>query len=127
MDFVNQNYLISCQCLNSVIKHALGYYMHLKMCWPRSHSPGASRQFIVDGSQLQAMLRTRPGLRQMLIKVCLLLLRFATVHSRCSSDSTTVCLGKPWFRPGHRRQSPVFLRRVKKYDGSPGVTTVAYK
>ena len=59
MDFVNQNYLISCQCLNSVIKHALGYYMHLKMCWPRSHSPGASRQFIVDGSQLQATEKSR--------------------------------------------------------------------
>jgi len=73
-----------------------------------------------------AVLRTRPGLGQKLIRVCP---GNATVHSRCSSGGATeygVSRCVPihhGFAPGIGGRAPVSLRRVTKVGRqSPGVS-----
>jgi len=44
------------------------------------------------------------------LRSVLVMLRFVTVHSWSSPGGSSVCLGKPRFHPGHRRQSPAVSR-----------------
>jgi len=56
------------------------------------------------------------------------MLRFATVHSRCSPGGATVCPDTPRLCPGHRRQSPgVTTASDWSRTAKPRYYTVAYE
>jgi len=110
----------------------------LSRCTPRwvpavcSRRTGANRD--ESGRNSSAFIHSRqcygpdPVLGKKWSRSVPVMLRFATVHSRCSPGGATVCPDTPRLCPGHRRQSPgVTTASDGSRTAKPRCYTVAYE